>query len=160
MGNSSLSSSPDYARRPGSNSTSPSHNTPQQNGMVERRNWTVMVMAESLLKSLIVPGRFWGEAVRHAVYLLNRLSTKALDERTPFEAWNGRKPHLAHLRLFGCIAHAKVTTPLSKKLDDRSQSMVYLGVEDGCKVHRLFDPRHGKIHVSRDVKFNESMEWS
>ncbi|KAG6470511.1 hypothetical protein ZIOFF_071584 [Zingiber officinale] len=94
-----------------------------------------MAMARSLLKGTHMPARFWGEAVRHAVYLLNRLPTKALGERTPFEAWMGRKPHLAHLKVFGCIAYAKNTTPHLKKLDDRSSPMVYLGVEEGCKAH-------------------------
>ncbi|KAG6536147.1 hypothetical protein ZIOFF_001191 [Zingiber officinale] len=107
-----------------------------------------------------MPTRFWGEAVRHAVYLLNRLPTKALGDRTPFEAWMGRKPHLAHLRVFGCVAYVKNTTPHLKKLDDRSSPMVYLGVEEGCKAHRLFDPRHGKLQVSRDVVFQENSEWT
>ncbi|KAG6472242.1 hypothetical protein ZIOFF_069701 [Zingiber officinale] len=107
-----------------------------------------------------MPARFWGEAVRHAVYLLNRLPTKALGDRTPFEAWMGRKPHLAHLRVFGCVAYVKNTTPHLKKLDDRSSPMVYLGVEEGCKAHRLFDPRHDKLQVSRDVVFQENSEWT
>ena len=118
-----------------------------------------MAMARSLLKSMHVPGRFWGEAVRHAVHLLNRLPTKALGERTPFEAWTGRKPHLAHLRVFGCISYAKVMVPYLNKLDDHSQPMVYLGVEEGCKAHRLYDPRLGKLHISRDVIFQEDVEW-
>ncbi|KAG6491196.1 hypothetical protein ZIOFF_052532 [Zingiber officinale] len=107
-----------------------------------------------------MPARFWGEAVRHAVYLLNRLPTKALGERTPFEAWMGRKPHLAHLKVFGCIAYAKNTTPHLKKLDDRSSPLVYLGVEEGCKAHRLFDQRHNKLQVSKDVIFQENSEWT
>ncbi|KAG6531657.1 hypothetical protein ZIOFF_005473 [Zingiber officinale] len=119
-----------------------------------------MAMARSLLKGTHMPARFWGEAVRHAVYLLNRLPTKALGERTPFEAWMGRKPHLAHLKVFGCIAYAKNTTPHLKKLDERSSPMVYLGVEEGCKAHRLFDPRHNKLQVSRDVIFQENSEWT
>ncbi|KAG6494785.1 hypothetical protein ZIOFF_042546 [Zingiber officinale] len=134
--------------------------TPQQNGVVERRNRTVMAMARSLLKGTHMPARFWGEAVRHAVYLLNRLPTKALGERTPFEAWMGRKPHLSHLRVFGCVAYVKNTTPHLKKLDDRSSPMVYLGVEEGCKAHRLFDPKRGKLQVSRDAIFQENCEWT
>ncbi|KAG6515151.1 hypothetical protein ZIOFF_025536 [Zingiber officinale] len=134
--------------------------TPQQNGVVERRNRTVMAMTRSLLKGTHMPARFWGEAVRHAVYLLNHLPTKALGDRTPFEAWMGRKPHLAHLRVFGCVAYVKNTTPHLKKLDDRSSPMVYLGVEEGCKAHRLFDPRHDKLQVSRDVVFQENSEWT
>ena len=57
--------------------------------------------------------------------------------------------------MFGCIAHVKSPTPHLKKLEDRSQRTVYLGVEDGCKAHMLFDPRRGKIDVSRDVVFEE-----
>ncbi|KAG6520324.1 hypothetical protein ZIOFF_017373 [Zingiber officinale] len=134
--------------------------TPQQNGVVERRNRTVIAMARSLLKGTHMPARFWGEAIRHAVYLLNRLPTKALGERTPFEAWMGRKPHLSHLRVFGCVAYVKNTTPHLKKLDDRSSPMVYLGVEEGCKAHRLFDPKRGKLQVSRDAIFQENCEWT
>ena len=47
---------------------------PQQNGVVERRNRTVVTMARSLLKDMNMPGNLWGEPVRHAVYLLNRVS--------------------------------------------------------------------------------------
>lgn len=133
--------------------------SPQQNGVVERRNRTVMSMTRSLLKSMSVPGRFWGEAVRHLVYLLNRLPTKSMGTRTPYEVWMGGKPHLGHLRVFGCTAHVKVTKSHLKKLDDRSQAMVYFGVEEGCKAHRLFDPQRGKLHVSRDVVFFESVPW-
>ena len=58
---------------------------PQQNGVVERKNRTVMEMARSLLKSMNVLGRLWGEALRHSVYLLNRLPTNAMGDKTPFE---------------------------------------------------------------------------
>ncbi|KAG6506204.1 hypothetical protein ZIOFF_031522 [Zingiber officinale] len=95
-----------------------------------------MAMARSLFKGTDMPARFRGETVRHAVYLLNRLPTKAPGERTPFEAWMGRKPHLAHLRVFGCVAYVKNAAPHVKKLDDKSSPMVYLGVEEGYKAHR------------------------
>ena len=101
-----------------------------------------------------------GEAVRHSVHLLNRLPTKSLGSRTPFEVWHGKKLHLSHLRVFGCQAHAKAITPNLKKLDDRSIPMVYLGVEDGRKAHRLFNPQKRAIHVSRDVISEESVQWN
>jgi hypothetical protein len=66
--------------------------SPQQNGVVERRNRTVMEMARSMMKGMKIPGCFWGEAIRHSVFLLNRLPTKVMGYRTPFEGWNGRKP--------------------------------------------------------------------
>ncbi|KAG6504844.1 hypothetical protein ZIOFF_037192 [Zingiber officinale] len=106
--------------------------TPQQNGVVERRNRIVMAMARSLLKGTHMQARFWGETVRHAVYLLNHLPTNALGECTPFEAWIGRKSHLTHLRVFGCVAYVKNTAPHLKKLDNRRSPMVYLGVEEGA----------------------------
>ena len=60
---------------------------------------------------------FWGEAVVMAVYILNRSPTKALDGRTSYEAWHGRKPAVSHLRVFGCLAFAKELGHISK-LDD------------------------------------------
>jgi len=115
-----------------------------------------MEMSRSLLKSMGVPGRFWGEAVRHSVYLLNRLPTKALGTQTPYEVWNGRKPHLGHLKVFGSVGHVKNTMPHLKKLEDRSTPMVYFGVEEESKAHRMFNPQTNKLVVSRDVIFEES----
>ncbi|CAH9074982.1 unnamed protein product [Cuscuta epithymum] len=133
--------------------------TPQQNGVVERRNRTVVAMARSLLKTMQLPGELWGEAVRHAVYILNRVSTKSLTDTTPHEMWTGRKPNLEHLRVFGCIAHMKQSGVHIKKLDDRSKIVVYLGVEEGCKAYRLFNPHDGKLYISRDVIFEEDKKW-
>jgi transposase InsO family protein len=77
--------------------------SPQQNGVVERRNQTVVGMARSLLKSKGLPGQFWGEAVATAVYLLNRAPTKSVRGMTPYEALYKVKPSVEHLRTFGCI---------------------------------------------------------
>ena len=85
--------------------------TPQHNGVVERRNQTVVGMARSLLKSMGMPARFWGEAVTTAVYLLNRAPTKSVKGMTPYEAWHGRKPTVQHMRTFGCVAHVKRVGP-------------------------------------------------
>lgn len=68
-----------------------------------------------------MPNYFWEEAIRHATYLLNRLPTSAVTEITPFEAWSGKKPHMKHLRVFGCVAHMKVPHVHIKKLDNRKE---------------------------------------
>lgn len=65
--------------------------SPQQKGVVERRNRTVVAMARSFLKERKLPLFLWGEAVRHAVYVLNRVSTRSLTNMTPYEAWSGKK---------------------------------------------------------------------
>ena len=119
-----------------------------------------MDMARSLLKSMNVPGRLWGEAVRHSVYLLNRLPTKAVVDKTPFEGWWGRKPNLGYLKVFGCTTHVRTSGPHLKKLEDRSKAMVYLGVDEGCKAHRLLDVSCNKIVVSRDIVCEEAVPWN
>ncbi|WVZ94595.1 hypothetical protein U9M48_040468 [Paspalum notatum var. saurae] len=133
--------------------------SPQQNGMVERKNQTVIGMARCMLKAKGMPAAFWGEAVMTAVYILNRASTKALDGQTPFEAWHGRKPDVSHLRTFGCIGHVKVTKPGLSKLEDRSKPMVLLGYEAGSKAYRMYDPVERRVVIPRDVVFNESSSW-
>ncbi|KAD5961160.1 hypothetical protein E3N88_12633 [Mikania micrantha] len=134
--------------------------TPQQNGVVERRNRTVMGMTRSLLKTMQMPDPYWGEAVRHSVYLLNRTTTKALKTMTPYEAWRNKKPKLHHLRIFGCVAYAKKMVTHQTKLSDRSEILIHLGVEEGTKAYRLYNPKLKKVVIARDVEFNESMAWS
>lgn len=130
--------------------------TPQQNGVVECRNRTVVEMARCLLKSKNMPAEFWGEAVSTAVYLLNRAPTKSLHGRTPYEAWHDRKPSVHHLRTFGC--HVKVGPGISK-LSDRSTPMVFIGYETGSKGYRVYDPIAKELHISCDVIFEESWAW-
>ncbi|GJU20488.1 zinc finger, CCHC-type containing protein [Tanacetum coccineum] len=133
--------------------------SPQQNGVVERRNRTIMSTTRCMMKATEMPQDFWAEAVRHAIYILNSVPTKALEDITPYEAIKGKKPNLKDLRVFGCIAYAKVPSQHLTKLDDRSIRMVYLGNEHGSKAYRLFDPTTQRICVSRDVKFKEDEKW-
>ncbi|GJR55949.1 zinc finger, CCHC-type containing protein [Tanacetum coccineum] len=133
--------------------------SPQQNGVVERRNKTVLLTTRSMMKAMKLPLTFWAEAVRHAIYILNRVPTRALIDKTPYEALYNRKSNLENLRIFGCTAYAKITIPHLKKLDDRSIPLIYLGVEERSKACRLYDPIAKKKHVSRDVRFMETKPW-
>lgn len=92
--------------------------SPQQNGVVERRNQSVVGAARSMLKAAGMPAHLWGETVATAVYLLNQSPTKSLDGVTPYEAWHGRSPAVEHLRVFGCIGYVKTVKPNLRKLDD------------------------------------------
>jgi hypothetical protein len=85
--------------------------------------------------------------------------TRALEGRTPFEAWYGRKPAVKHLRTFGCIAYAKITKPGLKKLDDCSVKTVFIGYDAGSKAYRLYDPIGDRVIISRDVAFDEAVTW-
>nr|GEW10712.1 ribonuclease H-like domain, reverse transcriptase, RNA-dependent DNA polymerase [Tanacetum cinerariifolium] len=118
-----------------------------------------MSTTRCMMKATNMPQNFWAEVVRHAIYILNSVPTKKLDDITPYEAIKQRKPNLENLRVFGCIAYAKVPSQRLTKLDDRSSRMVYLENEPGSKAYRLFDPTTQKICVSRDVKFKENETW-
>lgn len=132
---------------------------PQQNGVVERRNQTVVGMARSMMKAKKMPNYFWGEAVTTAVYVLNRAYTSSVDGRTPYEAWHGKKPTVEHLRVFGCVAHVKSARPFMRKMDDRSTPMVFIGYEPGSKAYRVYHPATRRVHITRDVVFDESASW-
>jgi transposase InsO family protein len=77
--------------------------SPQQNGMVERRNQSVVVMARCMLKAKKLPSYFWGEDVTTTVHVLNRAPTRALNGMTPYEAWYGERPPVHYFRTFGYI---------------------------------------------------------
>lgn len=111
------------------------------------------------MKAKHVPNYMWGEAVRHSTYLLNRVFTRALKDKTPYEMFKQKKPSISHLKVFGCVAYAKVDSSRLKKLDDRSRRLIYLGSEPGSKAHRLYDPTTRKKVVNRDVIFDEKAEW-
>jgi len=91
--------------------------TPQQNGVAERKNRSLMEMARCMVKSQALPHTFWLEAIMCATYVLNRCPTKALKFITPYESWHGLcEPSVAHLRVFGCLAYALVPEQHRKKL--------------------------------------------
>lgn len=113
-------------------------------------------MARCMLKAI---GRIWGESVTMAVFVLNRAPTRSLKNNTPFKAWYGTKLVIHFFRIFGCVAHVKNTGDHLRKLDDRSTPMVMLGYEPGMKAYRLYNPATDRVHVSRDVVFEEERAW-
>nr|CAB3503193.1 unnamed protein product [Digitaria exilis] len=133
--------------------------TPQQNGVVERRNQTVLGMARSMMKAMKLPGWLWGEAVLIAVFILNRSPTRSVDGMTPFEAWYGIKPPVHFLRTFGCVAHVKVAGGHQQKLADRSMPMIFIGYEPGSKAYRFYSPDTGRVIISRDAVFDKARAW-
>ena len=134
--------------------------TPQQNGVAERKNRTIMNMVRSMLSEKQVPKNFWPEAVNWTTHVLNRSPTLAVKGVTPEEAWSGVKPNVDYFRVFGCIGHVHVPDNKRKKLDDKSFQCVLLGVSEKSKAYRLYDPVSKKIVVSRDVVFEEDKCWN
>ncbi|CAL8169979.1 unnamed protein product [Prunus armeniaca] len=134
--------------------------TPQQNGVVERKNRTVVEMAKAMLHDKSMPYFLWAEAVHTAVYILNRSPTKALHNITPFEAYSGRKPGIGHLKVFGSLCYVHVPTERRQKLDAKSVKGVFVGYATCEKGYRVFDPSTKKLILSRDVIFDETKSWN
>jgi hypothetical protein len=101
-----------------------------------------------------MPTVFWGEAVVTAVYILNCLPTKALNGRTLYEAWHGRKSAVSHLRVFGCLAFGKELDHIGK-LDDRSTPGVFIGYVEGSMAYHILDPGTQCVRTTHDVVFDE-----
>ncbi|CAJ2663992.1 unnamed protein product [Trifolium pratense] len=134
--------------------------TPQQNGVSERKNRTLLNMVRSMLAGRNVPKKFWPEAVKWATYVLNRSPTLSVKDSTPEEAWSGLKPSVHHFKIFGCLAYVHVPDAKRTKLNAKSLKCVHLGVSEESKAYKLYDPVNKKIIVSRDVVFEEGTEWN
>jgi transposase InsO family protein len=84
--------------------------TPQQNGVAERKNRTIMNMVRSMFSGKELPKQFWAEAVNWSIYVINRSPTTDVPNTTPEEAWSNRKPSVECFRVFGCVAYAHCRT--------------------------------------------------
>jgi hypothetical protein len=133
--------------------------TPEQNGVVQRRNQTIMGMAHSMLKAMVVLGWLWGEVVLTAVYILNWCRTQSVEGCTPYEVWHGVKPAVHHFHTFGCVAHVKQGNKKLSKLEDRHTPMVFIGYECGSKVWHFYNPSTKHVHISHDAVFEEDRAW-
>lgn len=134
--------------------------SPQQNGIAERKNRTILDMTRSMLKEKELPKLFWAEAVACAAYLINRSPTKSLKHMTPQEAWSRHKPSVGHLKIFGCIAYSQVPKEKRKKLDDRGEKNIFIGYSEQSKAYKLYNPVTRRMVISRDVIFDENASWN
>ncbi|MCO5596893.1 hypothetical protein L7F22_050964 [Adiantum nelumboides] len=130
--------------------------TPSQNGVVERKNRTIMEMARAMLAHASLPRSYRAEACNTTVYVQNRSPTHALQDMTPFQAYYGRKPTVSHFRVFGCSAFVHIPKEKRQKLDFKSRKLLFLGYSAESDAYRLYDPDTRTTTVSRDVVFDES----
>ncbi|KAJ0800174.1 putative RNA-directed DNA polymerase [Helianthus annuus] len=129
--------------------------TPQQNGVVERKHRHLLETARALRFGANLPKCFWGECVLTAAYVINRLPSNVLKNKTPYEIIFGTKPDYGHLRVFGCLAYFKNFNTKGDKFEQRAKPGVFLGYPPGTKGYKIFDLETRKIMVSRDVLFFE-----
>ena len=92
---------------------------PEQNGVSERMNRTLVESVRPILADSKLPKKFWGEALSTATNVHNRSPTKALKNGTPYEAWTGEKPNVSHFRVFECAAYAHIPSDERRNLDSK-----------------------------------------
>jgi hypothetical protein len=128
---------------------------PQQNGVVEHRNRTLMDMVQSMLSHASLPVSLWMEALKMVTHVLNLAPTNSAPN-TPYEMWTGKKPSLNYLRVWGCPAEAKVFNPQLKKLDPKTVSCFFIGYPHRGKRYHFYCPGHTtKIVETRQAVFFE-----
>lgn len=129
--------------------------SPEQNGMCERFNRTIVEKARCLLYDAKLEKKFWAEAVHTAVYLKNRSIASGLHQKTPYELWNGRKPNISHIRVFGSTVMSHVPKEKRLKWDKKAEKHYLVGYADNVKGYRLYNPKTNKVITSRDVTIME-----
>lgn len=122
--------------------------TPQQNGVAERKNQTIMNMVWCMLSEKIIPKTFWSEAVNWTRHVLDRSPTLTVKDVMPEEVWSGCKPLVAHFRVFKCVAPVHFPDVKRTKLENKSFTCMLLGESDESKAYKLYDLVAKKIVIS------------
>ena len=138
--------------------------TPQQNGVSERKNRHLLEVARSIMFSSNVPKQFWGEAVLTAAYLINRLPSRVLKFQTPCQLLLKTYPDTRILsqipsRVFGCSVFVHTSQVNRSKLDPRSIKCIFVGYAPTQKGYRCYSPSTKRFYTSMDVTFMENQPF-
>jgi hypothetical protein len=127
---------------------------PQQNGVAERKNRTLVEMARCMLYSKRLHKTIWVEAICFVNFILNRFPTKQVMHVIPEEKWNGRKLNINNFNIFGSECWAHIPDEKWQKLEPKSHKFIFIGYVEDSKAYRLFDPSTQSVIIRRDVHFN------
>ncbi|GJX87865.1 ribonuclease H-like domain-containing protein [Tanacetum coccineum] len=129
--------------------------TPQQNGVAERKNRTLIEAARTMLADSKLPTTFWAEAVNTACYVQNRVLVIKPHNKTPYELFLGRKPALSFMRPFGCPVTILNTLDHLGKFDGKADEGFFVGYSTNSKAYRVFNSRTRIVEENLHVKFSE-----
>ena len=124
--------------------------TPQQNGVAERFNRTLVEMGRSLLIQAKLPKRYWVRALSTAAHIRNLTVTANSQGKSPFELFTGKPPRRNHLRVFGCTAYVMKRKINLRKLDSRSVKAKFIGYDDRSTAYILQEFDSKKVIKARN----------
>ncbi|GJS22964.1 ribonuclease H-like domain-containing protein [Tanacetum coccineum] len=130
--------------------------TPQQNGVTERKNRTLIKAARTMLADSKLPTTFWAEAVNTACYVQNRVLVIKPHNKTPYELFLGRKPALSFMRPFGCPVTILNTLDHLGKFDGKSDDGFFIGYSINSKAFRVFNTRTRFVEENLHINFLEN----
>ncbi|KAL4592495.1 hypothetical protein LXL04_005493 [Taraxacum kok-saghyz] len=132
-------------------------NTPQQNGIIERKHKHILETARALYFLSGVGTSYWGECTKTAVYMINRMPSTTLYNKSPYEVLFKAKVDLNILKAFGCLCFVSTSKVNRNKFMPRSNPCVFIGYPFGQKAYKVFDLVTKKIVISRDIHFHEDI---
>ncbi|GJX56185.1 putative ribonuclease H-like domain-containing protein, partial [Tanacetum coccineum] len=130
--------------------------TPQQNGVAERRNRTLIEAARTMLADSKLPTTFWAEAVSTACYVQNRVLVVKPHNKTPYELFRGFKPALSFMRPFGCHVTILNTLDSLGKFDGKSDEGFFVGYSLSSKAFRVYNTRTRRVEENLHIRFLEN----
>ncbi|GKC66393.1 putative ribonuclease H-like domain-containing protein [Tanacetum coccineum] len=130
--------------------------TPQQNGVAERKNRTLIEAARTMLADSKLPTTFWAEAVSTACYVHNRVLIVKPHNKTPYELFRGFKPVIGYMKLFGC--HVTILNTLDNlgNFDGKSDEGFFVEYSLSSKAFRVYNTRTRKVHENLHIGFLEN----
>ena len=129
--------------------------TPQQNGVVERKNRTLIEMARTMLSEYKTPIRFWADAINTACHIVNRVYLHKFLKKTSYELITGKKPNVSYLRVFGAPCYIRDMNHNSKFAPKAHEGFL-LGYGSNSHTYRVYNSHHGKVMEMVNVRFDES----
>jgi hypothetical protein len=130
--------------------------TPQQNGVVERKNMMLIDMARTMLGEFKTLEQFWSEAVNTACHAINRVYLHRLLKKTSYELLTGNKPNVSYFRVFGSKCYILVKKGRNSKFAPKVVEVFLLGYDSNTKAYKVFNKSSGLVEVSSDVVFDET----
>jgi transposase InsO family protein len=112
--------------------------TPQQHGVVERKNRVLQEMARVMIHSKNLAQHFWGEAINPACHIINRVYLRLETSKTPYEIWGGKKPTFKYFHIFGSKCYILRDKENLGKLDPKSDEGIFLGYSTNRRAYRVY----------------------